>query len=199
MGHLYDQVRQEGYSVALRQAWDDLEAVSKERSFKVAILDGTASLDLGSREIEFDLTEKGRFMEIVVLHYLAWAVVHESRLPRWDWALFRQMPGGEAYQAAFQQRVIAPLADAFSSAPRTLVHAAEQLGGRSEAFGSATVDVPFLPLLPVRVTVWQGDEEVPGNATMLFPKTLPPMLPTEDYAVVGEVVLAALKRVSSVQ
>jgi hypothetical protein len=70
------------------------------------------------------------------------------------------------------------------------------LCGRVEGFGSTTVVLGFLPNLPVRVTVWQGDDEVPGNATMLFPASASRLLPTEDFAEVGAAVLAALRRAS---
>jgi hypothetical protein len=198
MGHFYDQLRKEGYEASLQLAWSDLEALQpSERRLEVQVLDRTVRVYLDDRTIMVDLPENDRFLEIVILHYLNWDLRTRGRSTPWEWALFRQMPGGEAYQAAFQERTVAPLAKEFSDRPMTLVQAAKRLEGRVESFGSATVDIPFLPRMNVRMTVWQGDEEIPGNATILFPKTVPPMLPTEDYAEVGAVTLAALRRASS--
>jgi len=198
MGHFYDQLRKEGYEASLALAWSDLEALRpKERRIEIKLLDGKAVVDHDERTIDIDLPERDRFLEIVVLHQLGWAIRYDGRTVPWEWALFRQMPGGEAYQAAFQERTMVPLASEYADMPDVLMSAAKRLGGRVEAFGSATVDLPFLPKLNVRITVWQGDDEVPGNATMLFPKTMPPMLPTEDYAEIGQASLAALRRASS--
>lgn len=198
MGHFYDQLRKEGYDASLALAWSDLEELGPtERRVTIPILDGKAVIDHDGRTIEIDLPENDKFLEIVVLHQLSWQLRYEGRSVPWEWALFRQMPGGEAYQAAFQERTVSPLAKEFSDMPDVLMSAAKRLGGRVEAFGSATVDIPFLPRLNVRITVWQGDEEVPGNATILFPKTIPPMLPTEDYAEIGQATMAALRRRSS--
>jgi hypothetical protein len=111
-----------------------------------------------------------------------------------EWVLFRQLPGGESFHAAFQERVVRKLAVAFSESPEALVRAGRSLGGQEVDFGSATVELAFLPHLQVRVTVWQGDDEVPGNATMLFPASAARTLPTEDFAEVGAIVMAALLR-----
>jgi hypothetical protein len=197
MGHFYDQLREDGYKASLDLAWDDLLAIRSDGEFILPLLDGQVTVQLESRNVIIDLPGSDRFLEIVVLHYLRWSLQNEDKRGQWEWALFRQMPGGEAYQSAFQERTVRPLADVFSNDPTMMVKAAKGLGGRLEPLGSVTAVLPFLPHLEVRVTVWQGDDEVPGNATVLFPRTIPPMLPTEDYAEIGAVVLASLRRTSS--
>ena len=197
MGHLYDQLRKDGYLASLDLAWEDLLVKRSEGEIVIPLLDGWATVDLARRNVIIDLPESDRFLEIVLLHYLRWSLQNEDEGGPWEWSLFRQMPGGEAYQAAFQERAVLPLAKMFSNAPSNMVSAAKKLGGRIEPFGSATALLPFLPRLDVRVTVWQGDDEVPGNATILFPRTVPYMLPTEDYAEIGAVVLASLRRAAS--
>ncbi len=163
------------------------------RTFCVRLLDRSASVDIETREVRSDLPEHDRFLSIVILHYLAGD--HRVR-PSEEWALFRQLPGGESFHGAFQKRVVDELALSFSEDPAALSRAGRRLCGRVEGFGSATVVLGFLPNLPVRVTVWQGDDEVPGNATMLFPTSASRLLPTEDFAEVGAVALAALRRAS---
>ena len=161
------------------------------RTFCLKLLDRTAVVDVGTKEVRSDLPEHDRFLGIVILHYLAG---DHGPQPQGDWALFRQLPGGESFHGAFQKRVVDRLATLFADRPQALVQAGKALGGRPERFGSATVVLPFLPALPVRVTVWQGDDEVPGNATILFLSSAASLLPTEDFAEVGSVVLAALLR-----
>lgn len=196
MNHFYNQLRKDGYKASLDLAWNDLLAIRSEGEVALPLMDGLATIDLADRNVIIDLPGSDRFLEIVVLHHLRWSLQNIDG-GRCEWSLFRQMPGGEAYQAAFQERVVRPLAEAFSNDLAGMASAAKRLGGRLLPFGSVTAMLPFLPRLEVRVTVWQGDDEVPGNATVLFPRTVPPMLPTEDYAEIGAVVLASLLRASS--
>lgn len=197
MGHLYDQLRKEGYQASLDLAWEDLLAIGAKGDIVLPLLDGRATIDLSRRTVVIDLPETNRFLEIVVLHHLRWSLQNEHEMGHREWSLFRQMPGGEAYQSAFQERAVLPLANMFSNDAAKLARAAKAIGGKIEQFGSVTAVLPFLPRLDVRVTVWQGDDEIPGNATILFPKTIPSMLPTEDYAEIGAVVLASLRRAAS--
>ncbi len=202
----YEGRRNESYRAAWELAWERLpvralpevaKATGSEfdgRTFRVRLLDRSVSVDIEAREVQSDLPEHDRFLSIVILHYLAGD--HQVKLSE-EWALFRQLPGGENFHGAFQRRVVDELARSFSDDPGSLVQAGQRLYGRIEAFGSATVVLGFLPNLPVRATVWQGDDEVPGNATMLFPTSASRLLPTEDFAEVGAVALAALKRASN--
>jgi hypothetical protein len=202
----YEGRRHESYRAAWELAWERLPvgalpevamATGSEfdgRTFCVRLLDRSASVDIEAREVKSDLPEHDRFLSIVILHYLAGD--HRVK-PSEEWALFRQLPGGESFHGAFQKRVVDELARSFSEDPVALNRAGRRLCGRVEDFGSATVVLGFLPNLPVRATVWQGDDEVPGNATMLFPTSASRLLPTEDFAEVGAVSLAALKRASN--
>ena len=201
----YEGRRNESYRAAWELAWDNLpidalpevaKATGSEfdgRTFHVRLLDRSASVDVETKEVCGDLPELDRFLSIVILHYLAGD--HRAK-PSEEWALFRQLPGGESFHGAFHKRVVEELARTFAEDPAALSRAGRRLCGRVEDFGSATVVLGFLPNLPVRVTVWQGDDEVPGNATMLFPASASRLLPTEDFAEVGAVVLAALRRAS---
>jgi hypothetical protein len=198
----YDQRRDGSYRAAWELAWERLpverlgeisQAIGSGfdgRTLTIDVLDSTASVDVMSRSVDSDLPEHDRFLSIVILHFLAG---DRTTFPT-EWVLFRQLPGGESFHAAFQERVVRKLAVAFSESPEALVRAGRSLGGQEVDFGSATVELAFLPHLQVRVTVWQGDDEVPGNATMLFPASAARTLPTEDFAEVGAIVMAALLR-----
>lgn len=168
----------------------------KEDTLSLEMLDDMLVVDLKKRSIVTSIPEKDVLLDIVILHYLKGCIDNEV-VPKGDWLLFRQLPGGEAFQSAFQKRVVEAIAERFSSRPNELIDSGLKLKGRTETFGSATIVLPFLPKLHVRVTVWQGDDEVPGNATMLFSPGARSILPTEDYSEVGSAVLSALLRSSS--
>lgn len=138
-------------------------------------------------------TRPDPFLEILVLHYLANV---EGKVLTGRLVKFRQLPGGNAYEAAFRHRVELPLRDAFAAEPRLLIKAALQLGGAEAAFGDAAAVLAPMPMVPLTVIVWKGDSEIDGDASMLFDSGCADILPTEDLAVAGSLVAAALLRVS---
>ncbi len=75
-------------------------------------------------EVHSDLPEHDRFLSIVILHYLAGD--HRVK-PSEEWALFRQLPGGETFHGAFQKRVVDELARSFSEDPGSLDRAGQRL------------------------------------------------------------------------
>ena len=160
---------------------------------EIPVLDGSVKVDEKCELITSSLPEYHRLLGIVVLHYLT-----TDKELGWDghWSLFRQMLGGESFHQAFHGRIVTPLAKSFSPRPQVLLEAGRRLKGTVIDFGDATVILPFLPRLPVRVTVWKGDDEVPGNAVILFPSNADRLLPTEDLVEVGDVVLRSLLRAS---
>jgi hypothetical protein len=196
------------YLPSLKKAWDmladsDLKTLAmrsggtaKGNRLSLELLDGNAAVDVENKVIETSAPGSGIGMDIIILHYLKGCMDNDIS-PNGEWLLFRQMHGGEAYQAAFQKRTVAVIAELFSSRPNVLIDSGMKLKGKAEDFGSATVILDFLPKVHVRVTVWQGDDEVPGNATMLFSPGSGSLLPTEDLAEVGSLVLSALLRTSS--
>ncbi|MFA5312660.1 MAG: DUF3786 domain-containing protein [Methanomassiliicoccales archaeon] len=170
--------------------------VVKAGVLSVNLLDGRVVVDPKKRSIVASVPEKDVLLDIVILHYLKGCLDNDA-LSKGEWLPFRQLPGGEAFQSAFQMRVVTMIAEKFSSRPNDMIDAGLKLKGRTETFGSATVILPFLPKLHVRVTVWQGDDEVPGNATVLFQPGASSLLPTEDLSEIGSAVRSALLRASS--
>ena len=59
--------------------------------------------------------------------------------------------------------------------------------------GDRAFDVPFLPGLTVRLLLWEGDEEFRPTAQILFSDNFSSAFSAEDIAVVGDVLLNAMK------
>ncbi len=141
-------------------------------------------------------TRQDPFLEILVLHYLTNV---EGKQLAGRLVKFRQLPGGNAYEAAFHKRVELPLKETFSAEPRLLVKAALRLGGAEAAFGDGAAVLAPLPMIPLTVIAWRGDGEIEGEASMLFDSGCADILPTEDLAVAGSLVTSALLRISTGQ
>ena len=64
---------------------------------------------------------------------------------------FADLPGGHAYEKAFLQRVVQPIAEVFGDEPEKLVECAKQLNGFALSHGDFSVEIPALPRIPLVV------------------------------------------------
>jgi len=151
-------------------------------------------LDSESGEISDSLRKTGdldkvefEVLRILLAHYSKSEPVERAgKLVR-----FADLPGGHAYEQAFLQRAVQPIADVFGDEPEKLVEAAERLNGRVLAYGDFSVEIPALPRIPLVIVLWRADE-FPATATILYDETASNYLPTEDLAVLGELTTARL-------
>jgi len=121
---------------------------------------------------------------ILLLHYLLTA---GGAPPAGRWAAFRELPGGLFYAASFAARAEAPLARAFAaaSALESFRSAAQSLGGEQLDLADTAFSFRPLPRVPLAVLVWLGDDEMPGEARVLFDAGAEDYLPPEDLAGLG--------------
>ena len=133
--------------------------------------------------------EPSIFIQILILHYL----INADGTPSTDkWISFRELPGGLGFDPAFQQHASQPLARAFGHDAEGFIRAAEALGGERLTFGSASFLFRILPRQWVAVVLDLADEEFPAWVNILFDGAASHYLPTEDWAVVGELLSSRL-------
>ncbi|MCR4418879.1 MAG: DUF3786 domain-containing protein [Clostridia bacterium] len=125
--------------------------------------------------------------QILLLHYLVCA---GGAPPERQWISFGEIPGGTIYLQPFRQRCLRPLIRRFGTDPAALAGAAAALGGEPLALGDAACALPALPRVSLAVILWQGDDEFPANATVLFDRGVTGYLPLEDCATLAQ--LAAM-------
>jgi Domain of unknown function (DUF3786) len=152
------------------------------------------AVDLAAGEIRDSLrrTPKLRSLEFAVLQTL---LVHYSRAEPGEKAnklvKFGSLPGGLAYEKAFMQRAVQPIAEAFGSKPEKLMECAKAFGGVAKAYGDSAVEIFGLPRIPLVIILWRGSE-FSAEASMLFDESASRYLPTEDLAVLGELTTSRL-------
>ncbi|HID86268.1 MAG TPA: DUF3786 domain-containing protein [Anaerolineae bacterium] len=130
-------------------------------------------------------------VQILLLHYLIHA---DGTPPAGEWIAFRQLPGGMGYEAAHKRRATIPLTRAFGEDREAFVQAARALGGESLEFGDASFLFRILPRLWMAVVLHLGDEEFPPSVRVLYDAAADHYLPTEDLAILADLLRNRLIR-----
>jgi hypothetical protein len=104
---------------------------------------------------------------------------------RGNFVKYRDIPGGYAYEGAFQKRAVQPIAQTFSQEPENLPKAAQFLGGIQRSIGDASAEINALAGIPLTFILWIA-EDLPPSAAILYDSSASNYLPTEDLAVLGE-------------
>lgn len=131
-----------------------------------------------------------QWLELILYHYLLSA--HGAAIAD-EWITYRQLPGTFLFEQRFGPHATQPLVKAFSNDVEAFKRAGLALGGvPMSRTGDASFRFMALPRLPMGCVLYLGDEEVPGSAAVLFDKTAPDYLPTEDLSLIGHYLVRTL-------
>lgn len=121
---------------------------------------------------------------ILILHYLTFFEVRAE--PVHKWVSLKEIPnGGMLFYPAFHKESICGLIRSFGHQPALLLECAKQLGGQQAQFGDASAVFQVLPKIPLCAVVWEGDEEISANATILFDPSIEHFLHIESVIGLG--------------
>ncbi|KLU67446.1 hypothetical protein DEAC_c06580 [Desulfosporosinus acididurans] len=121
---------------------------------------------------------------IIMLNYLAYAGPFRKKENRWV-SLKEIANGGALFYPAFQKNSIIPLIKAFGWQSQKLLVSAAAMNGKPTNLGDASVTFQAFPEIPMCVIVWEGDEEVQANATILFDPSVKDFLHIESIIGLG--------------
>lgn len=122
-------------------------------------------------------------VQIVLLHYLLTA---DGALPADRWVTFRELPDGLFYAQAFAGHAEGLLAERFGANRSGFRRAATALGGAPLDLADAAFRFQAFPRIAMAALLWEGDEDLPGQARILFDAHAGQYLPTEDLSGVGD-------------
>lgn len=106
---------------------------------------------------------------------------------------YAEIPWGDTYLQQFTGRCIKRLAFTFGGNLEGFARACKALGGSEVKGGDCAYDVPFMQNLVVRLIIWEGDEEFPPSAQILFSDNFLTAFTAEDLAYVGDLLIGTLK------
>ena len=119
----------------------------------------------------------------------------ESRDIRWggEWKTFREMPWGEMYIKPYTGRVLTRAAFTFGTRVAAFRAAAEKMGGQPLPNGDAGYQFDLIGGYRMRILVWEGDDEFPPNAQVLYSDNFADGFAAEDRVVAGDILISTIK------
>ena len=128
-------------------------------------------------------------MQTFLLRYLL-----ESRDVLWlgGWKTFREMPWGEMYIKPYTGRVLSRAAFTFGTKLEKFRAACEKMGALPVKNGDAGYEFTLLGGYHIRLLVWEGDEEFPPNAQVLYSDNFADGFAAEDRVVAGDILISTI-------
>ena len=119
----------------------------------------------------------------------------ESRQVPWNgtWKTFREMPWGEMYIKPYTGRVLTRAAFTFGTRLEAFRTAATKMGAVPVAHGDAGFLFDFLGDYRMQILVWEGDEEFPPSAQVLYSDNFAEGFAAEDRVVAGDILISTVK------
>ena len=119
----------------------------------------------------------------------------ESKAVEWtgQWKTFREMPWGEMYIKPYTGRVLTRAAFTFGTRLAAFKAACEKMGAETVPHGDAGYEFHFIGNYKMRILVWEGDDEFPPNAQILYSDNFADGFAAEDRVVAGDILISTVK------
>ena len=110
-----------------------------------------------------------------------------------QWLTFREMPWGELYIKPYTGRVLTRAAFTLGTRMDAFRAAAEKMGAVPVDHGDAGFRFNLIGDYAMQILVWEGDEEFPPNAQILYSDNFAEGFAAEDRVVAGDILISAIK------
>lgn len=134
--------------------------------------------------------------KVLIIQYLVSAC---GVRPRGSWIPFLQLPDGPHHHVPFINEALNPLAGDYGENLNELRQHLLAFEAEIIKMGDMGAIVHAFPHLPLAVCIWQGDDEFPAQANILFDNTAPLNLTTAALWVLGIELSRKLRRTEGQQ
>ena len=124
---------------------------------------------------------------------LRWLLEGKNEPWHGNWKTFREMPWGELYIKPYTGRVLTRAAFTFGFKLEKFKAACEKMGAVAVKHGDAGYQLRLLPGFWMQIMVWEGDDEFPHNAQVLYTDNFEEGFAPEDRVVAGDILITAIK------
>ena len=129
------------------------------------------------------------FTQSLILTYLATA---DGTTPSSRWVGFRELPDGMFYVQAFQGYTGGRLVRELQGGIDGFRRGAEALGGEPLELGDAGYAFTVFPRVHLALVYWEGDDEFPSQARVLFEDSAARYMSTDGLAILGSQLVGRL-------
>ncbi len=119
----------------------------------------------------------------------------EGKSVAWQgsWKTFREMPWGEMYIKPYTGRVLTRAAFTCGTRLAAFQAAAEKLGAVPLSHGDAGYEFTLIGNYRMQILLWEGDEEFPPSAQILYSDNFSDGFAAEDRVVAGDILISIIK------
>ena len=110
-----------------------------------------------------------------------------------SWKTFREMPWGEMYIKPYTGRVLTRAAFTFGTRLEAFRTAAEKMGATPVPHGDAGYQFQLVGGYQMQILAWEGDDEFPPNAQVLYSDNFESGFAAEDRVVAGDILISTIK------
>ena len=110
-----------------------------------------------------------------------------------EWKTFREMPWGELYIKPYTGRVLTRAAFTFGTRLDAFRKAAEKMGATPVPHGDAGYQFQLVGGYQMQILAWEGDDEFPPNAQVLYSDNFVDGFAAEDRVVAGDILISTIK------
>ena len=133
---------------------------------------------------------------IIILNYLTHSkdyIVNTNK-----WVTLKEIPnGGALFYPAFYKMAIANLIENFGNDIYKFKESSLKLGGKKN-FGDKGYEFKVLPKINICVVLWEGDDEILPNATILFDPSIEHLIHIETIISIGICISEKLISISKI-
>ena len=119
----------------------------------------------------------------------------ESKEVAWGgtWKTFREMPWGEMYIKPYTGRVLTRAAFTFGFKLAAFRAACEKMGALPVKHGDAGFEFNLIGGYKMQILMWEGDDEFPPSAQILYSDNFAEGFAAEDRVVAGDILISTVK------
>ena len=119
----------------------------------------------------------------------------EGKAAAWtgEWKTFREMPWGEMYIQPYTGRCLTRAAFTFGTRLAAFKAAAEKMAAAAVPHGDAGYEFAFIGNYRMRILIWEGDDEFPPSAQILYSDNFASGFAAEDRVVAGDILITAIR------
>ena len=145
-------------------------------------------------EYSIRATDGGTVPPLPVQTFLLRYLMESKQVP-WagQWKTFREMPWGEMYIKPYTGRVLTRAAFTLGTRVAAFRAAAEKLGATPVKHGDAGYQFRLIGGYQMQILVWEGDDEFPPNAQVLYSDNFADGFAAEDRVVAGDILISTIR------